>query len=104
VRNNKENSFSLKENFARASAKERKKISIFLIKSMRKEYIDELNKKLKQLKGKFFSIDFDSEISTYAMFDPTLTEKYCDIVHEKEIAFFLESLMYDYIELKEKLK
>ncbi len=88
MRNYKENSFSLKENFIRTSAKERKKISKFLVKSMRKEYIDELNRKLKKLKGKFFSIDFDSRTSTYAMFDPTITEKYCDIVHEKEIAFF----------------
>ena len=104
MRNQKENGFSIKENFVRASAKERKKISKFLLKSMRKEFIDKLNRKLKRLKGKFFSIGFDSGTNTYAMYDPTITEKYCDIVHEKEVAFFLEALMYDYIELKEKNK
>jgi len=35
------------------------------------------------------------------MYDPTITEKYCDIVGEDEISFFLEALLYEYIGLYE---
>ncbi len=97
--NNKNEWNPLKLNLIKADANSRKKISKAILKSLRKELIEKLNKKLYTLKGKFFNIDFDSKTKTYAMYDPTITKKYCDIVGEDEIGFFLEALLYEYIKL-----
>jgi len=102
--NNKNEWNPLKLNLIKADANSRKKISKTIVKSLRKELIDKLNKKLDILKGKFFNVDFDSKTKTYSMYDPTITEKYCDIVGEDEISFFLEALLYEYIELYEARK
>ena len=102
--NNKNEWNPLKLNLIKADANSRKKISKAILKSLRKELIEKLNKKLDILKGKFFNIDFDSKTKTYAMYDPTITEKYCDIVGEDEIGFFLEALLYEYIELNKARK
>lgn len=102
--NNKNEWNPLKSNLIKADANSRKKISKTIVKSLRKELIEKLNKKLDILKGKFFNIDFDSKTKTYAMYDPTITEKYCDIVGEDEIGFFLEALIYEYIGLYESRK
>jgi len=102
--NNKNEWNPLKLNLIKADANSRKKISKTIVKSLRKELIEKLNKKLDKLKGKFFNIDFDSKTKAYAMYDPTITEKYCDIVGEDEIGFFLEALLYEYIGLYESRK
>lgn len=102
--NNKNEWNPLKLNLMKADANSRKKISKTIVKSLRKELIEKLNKKLDILKGKFFNVDFDSKTKTYAIYDPTITEKYCDIVGADEIGFFLEALLYEYIGLYEARK